>query len=149
MPASRSSASSFVERDRLVGHVAAGHDERHADVGQQQVVQRRVGEHHAELARARRDATARRGASARRGAMTIGRARRGERAVVRCASSTSASRSASRDHQRERPVLAVLAGPQPRDRGLVVGAAREVEAADALDGDDRRRRAARVSRRRP
>ena len=45
-------------------------------------------------------------------------------------------------HQRERLVLAVLARAQPRDRRLVVGAAGEVEAADALDRDDRRRSSA-------
>ena len=41
--------------DRLVGDVAAGHHQRHADVGQQQVMQRRVRQHQAELVRARRD----------------------------------------------------------------------------------------------
>ena len=39
-------------------------------------------------------------------------------------------------HQRERLLLAVLARPQPRDRLLVAGQAREVVPADALDGDD-------------
>ena len=42
-----------------------------------------------------------------------------------------------RRHQRERLVLAVLARPQRRHRRLVVGAAGEVIAADALDRDDR------------
>ena len=111
MPASRSSASSSVERDRLVGHVAAGHHERHADVGEQQVVQRRVGEHHAELARARRDR--RRDARAgRRGAMHD-RALARERA--RCRARSARARDVAH-HQRERPVLAVLAGAQPRRR---------------------------------
>ena len=40
--------------DRLVGDVAAGHHQRLAHVGQQQVVQRRVGQHHPEVRRARR-----------------------------------------------------------------------------------------------
>ena len=61
--------------DRLVGDVAAGHHERRARVGEQQVVQRRVGEHHAEVAeragRPRRDR--RRPAGAARA--TIGRSR--------------------------------------------------------------------------
>jgi hypothetical protein len=35
--------------DRLVGDVAARHDERRARVGEQQVVQGRVRQHHAEL----------------------------------------------------------------------------------------------------
>ncbi len=42
-------------RDRLVGHVAAGHHQRLADVGQQQVVQRAVREHHPELGGPRGD----------------------------------------------------------------------------------------------
>ena len=49
--------------DRLVGEVAAGHHQRLADVGEQQVVQRRVRQHHAELAAPRRD----RGGDARAG----------------------------------------------------------------------------------
>ena len=40
--------------DRLVGDVAAGHHQRRRGVGRQQVVQRRVGQHHAELGAARR-----------------------------------------------------------------------------------------------
>ena len=60
--------------DRLVGHVAAGHHERAgAEVAQQQVVKRRVREHHAKLARRRGQPTGRPGASGRRGASTIGR----------------------------------------------------------------------------
>ena len=43
---------------------------------------------------------------------------------------------------RERLVLAVLARPQPRDGRLVVGAAGEVVAAQALDRERSRRRAA-------
>ena len=41
--------------DRLVGEVRAGHHERRLGVGAQQVVKRGVGNHHAELRRARRD----------------------------------------------------------------------------------------------
>jgi hypothetical protein len=41
--------------DRLVGDVAARHHERRRGVGRQQVVQRRVGQHHAELGAARGD----------------------------------------------------------------------------------------------
>ena len=40
--------------DRLVGDVAARHHQRLAHVGQQQVMERAVGQHHAELGRARR-----------------------------------------------------------------------------------------------
>ena len=124
------------ERDRLVGHVAARHHQRHADVGQQQVVQRRVGEHHAEVVRARRD---------RRRDARVGAARRDHDRRARRAGRSSASTSARgiARHQRERAVLAVLAGAQAGDGGLVVGAAREVEPADALDRDDPARRAGR------
>ena len=44
-----------------------------------------------------------------------------------------------RRHERERPVLAVLAGAQPRHRRVVVGTTGEMEAADPLHGDDRTR----------
>ena len=83
-------------------------------VGQQQVVQRRVGQHHAELGAARRD---RRRDAARRRAAARGRS--GARGP-----SAAAPRPPQRDqrprgvevggHERERPVLAVLARPQPR-----------------------------------
>ena len=46
------------------------------------------------------------------------------------------------DHQRERLVLAVLAGAQRGHGALVVGAAGQVEAADSLHRDDQARRAA-------
>ena len=124
--------------DRLVGDVAARHHERRRGVGSQQVVQRRVGQHHAELGAARGDGAARR---ARRRAAA--RARSGARARPAAAprprpSSTSVRAAAtSRAMSANGPVLAVLARAQPRDRLLVVGAAREVVAAQALDGDDR------------
>ena len=53
--------------------------------------------------------------------------------------SSTSSRAAAevRRHQRERLVLAVLARAQLGHRGLVVGPAGEVEAADALHRDDR------------
>ena len=107
--------------DRLVGHVAARHHQRLAGVGQQQVVQRRVGQHHAELARARRD----RAATAR-----VRPARAPARSAARGGSSSCprprqldqrARRGQVRRHQRERLVLAVLARaqlarPRPRRR---------------------------------
>ena len=99
------------------------------------MVQRRVGEHHAELARARRDRRrdARVGAARREHDRPRGRAERG---VIVERDQLARGRGVAH-HQRERPVLAVLARAQPRDDVLVVGAAREVEAADALDRDDR------------
>ena len=142
MPASRSSASSSSVGDRLVGHVAAGHHQRRARVGEQQVVQRRVGQHHPQLARARGD----RVRHARRPAAGGEHDR-----PLRPSSSPSSSASSCdqrraprrrRHHQREGPVLAVLAGAQrghraPRRRRGRPGGSRR-----ALDGDDRARRAA-------
>ena len=62
-------------RDRLVGDVAAGHHQRLADVGEQQVVQRAVGEHHAELGATAARPRRRPARPGRRGASTIGRSR--------------------------------------------------------------------------
>ena len=80
--------------DRLVRDVAAGHHQRCPGIGGQQVVQRRVGEHHAQLGGARRDGGGdrRRGS---RGASTIGRSGRSSIARSRAPSSTrSAAASA-------------------------------------------------------
>ena len=123
--------------DRLVGDVAARHHERRRGVVREQVVQRRVGQHHAELAVARGD---------RRRHGRVGAPRRehdrplapGQQ--LRLGVAQLDERPRRRDvahHERERPVLAVLARAQSRDRLLVVGAAREVVAAEALDGHDR------------
>ena len=120
---------------------------------EQQVVQRRVGQHHAELGAARRD---RRRHGARRRAAAPARSGARARTAGVSASPELDERRGRLDvgrHQRERPVLAVLARAQPRHRGLVVGAAGEVVAAEALDRDDRaveqQRRGRDASRRRP
>jgi hypothetical protein len=110
--------------DRLVGDVAARHHQRDADVGEQQVMQRRVREHHAELGRPRGDRRRHLQVEAPDDDRPRGRAQL-RRPVDRA------------HHQRERPVLAVLARAQARDHLLVVRPAREVESADALDRDDR------------
>ena len=114
MPASRSQRVLVAVGDRLVGDVAAGHHQRAAAaVGEQQVVQRRVGQHHAR-ARAAPGATA---AATRRVAGRRGRARsaaaRAQQLPLgrRRARRARAPRRAT-DHQRERLVLAVLARPQ-------------------------------------
>ena len=81
MASSRGSASRVAEGDRLVGHVAAREHERLdtelGEVGQQEVMQRRVRQHHAELRDAGATASAT-GAPGRLGASTIGRATRDE-----------------------------------------------------------------------
>ena len=125
------------ERDRLVADVAAGQHERGAGVGQQQVVQRRVGEHDAELARARghggRDVGP--GAPARQHDRPR---RRGQERDLLVAQRDERPRGRQVGrHEREGLLLAVLARAQPRDRVRVAGAAGQVIPADALDGHDR------------
>ena len=123
-------------RDRLVGDVAARHHQRLAGVGEQQVVQRRVGQQHAEVGRARRD---------RGGDRRVGPARREHDRAVAAGQQRRllvgqrderARRGDVAHHHRERLVLAVLARPQRRDRRLARRQAGEVVAADALDRDD-------------
>ena len=123
--------------DRLVGDVAAGHHERLARVRQQQVVKRRVGQHHAEVRRQRRRGVRHR--RVRPAAHEHDRPLRGgeQRLVLGRGLGEPPRRVEVAHHQRERLLLAVLARAQPRDGRLVVGPAGEVEAADALDRDDR------------
>ena len=126
--------------DRLVAEVAARHHERPADAGQQQVVERAVGQEQPELGQAR--APRRRRPSARRrrrGASTIGR--RGER--QRGARPRRRGRTAARPPPGRPPSprtacrrapCAGAARPTARGVGGVDG---EVVAADALHRDDR------------
>ena len=84
-------------------------------VAEQLDVQRRGGEHHAEVAEARRHAVGHRGRLARRGARTHGRLRRGEqRLVLRVQPHQLPRRLEVADHHRERLRGAALALPQPR-----------------------------------
>ena len=122
-------------RDRLVGDVPARHHQRLADVGQQQVVQRAVREHHAQLRRPRSD----RGGDAR--------ARPPRREHDRPVAALQQRRLDGVEldqlarglevggHQRERLLLAVLARPQLGDGVLVGRQAGEMEPADALHRD--------------
>ena len=123
--------------DGLVGDVPARHDEDRADVGQEQVMQRRVGQHHAEVGRARGDRGRHPRARAARGqhdgALGTGEQRRVGRAQL----DELPGRPQGGGHQRERLVLAVLAGAQGRHGPLVGGDAGQVIAADPLDRDDR------------
>ena len=102
--------------DRLVGHVAARHHERRRGVVREQVVQRRVGQHHAELAAARGDRRRHGRAGAPRGEhdrpLVAGQQRR---LGLPQLDQRPRRRDVAR-HERERPVLAVLARAQPRDR---------------------------------
>jgi hypothetical protein len=122
--------------DRLVGHVAAGHHQRLADVGEQQVVHRAVRQHHAELCRAR---------GHRRGHAGAGPARREDDRPVAADQQALLERPEPhelpgrrriRRHQRERLLLAVLAGPQRGHGPFVRRQAGEMEPADPLHGGD-------------
>ena len=124
--------------DRLVADVAARQHQRLARVGEQQVVQRRVREHHAELARAGRRGGGDARAPRSRGASTIGRAGDASSASSAGPSATSARAAATS--------AAISANGlssrclRARSRPTAVGvrrAAGEVVAADALDRDDR------------
>src|SRR5215217_3569517 len=120
----------------LVRVVAAGHDERDASVAKQQVVQRRVGEHHAQSLLTRGD----------RFGNTIvfptlhehyGMGGRGEQFFLfrRDVADPSYLREVA-GHEGEGLVLADLAGPQGPHRLLVEGVARQMIATEALYGDD-------------
>ena len=124
--------------DRLVGHVAAGHHERAgAEVAQQQVVKRRVREHHAKLHGAGGNRLGDRGLCPARGEHDRP-LRTAQQRAFSVPEIHEAFRLAKRpDHQRKRLVLAMLARPQRADRGLVVCPAGEVIPADPLDRDDR------------
>ena len=155
------SASSSRERDRLVGDVAAGHHQRHPDVGQQQVVQRRVGQHHAEVVGARRHRRrdARAGAAGRdarsarsaSGRVASRRAREGSRAISangrssRCLRDRSRATAASSSARQARwnpptPLTATIAPERsawaaPRSRRGRRGASRR----EAVGGGEPRR----------
>ena len=123
-------------------------------------MQRRVGQHHPEVGRARRHGRGDRsiGAPRREHDRPARRAQERARRVVEL--DERLGRVEVRRHHGERPLLAVLARAQRGDRVLVGGQAGQVIAADALDGDDRaaaqqrrrggdRRRRHRRPRRRP
>ncbi len=124
--------------DRLVGDVAARHHQRHAvAVGQQQVVQRRVREHHPELPRPRRHRRGHAGPGQPRREHDRPLARAQQRLLLRPRLDQRGGGLDVGRHQRERLVLAVLARPQRPHRALVVGAARQVVAAQPLDRQHR------------
>ena len=132
-PAEARPGLGVVERDRLVAQVSARHHERAVHICAEQVVERRVGEHHTEPRRPRRDGGRNRRARAGpdeddwplTGAepLLVGGRQLRDELRRRC-------------HQRERLLLALLPCPQARDRLLGGGVAGEVVAAEALDGED-------------
>ena len=121
-----------VVRDRLVGHVAAREHDRFAELVQQQVVQGCVGEHDAEPLRSGRHRRRDRGVDApaqqHDRPAVIGEQRRLDAVEVgQRAGGVEVGR-----HQRERLLLAVLAGAQGVDGRLVAREGREVVATESL-----------------
>ena len=122
-----------VDRDRLVGAVSAREDERRAEIGAEEMVQRRVGEHQPEPGRARRDGRCER--RIRVAAQEDDRPGRQVRAAPAPLQRPGQRIGLGGEHC-ERLLFAVLARPQPGDRVLVARCTGEVIAADPLDGDD-------------
>ena len=130
-----------VEGDRLVGEVPARQHERAAEVGREQVVERRVREHDAEPRASRARPTSATAAPSRRRRSTIGRARRAEQRPLLVARP-----------RRAPPGAAVISANgfssrclRARSRATASSFARvagEVVAAEALDREDRARRGA-------
>ena len=122
--------------DRLVGDVSAGQDDRPGYGGEQQVVQRRVRQHDAELAVARRGGV-RDGGAAAAGQQHDRAGRAGQQGRGRVVDLGQLPRRGQvGGHDRERLVLAVLARPQRGDGLLAGGVGGQVVAAQALDGED-------------
>ena len=111
---------------------------RPREVAEEQVVQRRVGQHHPEVQSCPAPPRRPRARRMCRRAITIGRARSCSISRVPASSSISASAAAEAgSHQRERPILSMLAFAQRRHRLLGVGATGEVIAAKPLHRHDR------------
>ena len=122
-----------VDRDRLVGAVSARQDERRAEIGAEEMVERRVGEHQPEPGRPRRDG--RRERRIRVAAQEHDRpGRQVQQRPLLCGD--RGQRVGLGGQHRERLLFAVLARAQPGDRVLVARVAGEVIAAEPLDGDD-------------
>ena len=124
-------------RDRLVRDVAAREHERLPQIRHQQVVERRVRQHHPELRRPGRDRRRDRGVRTPRREHDRAHAAREQLLVQGRREDQLARRREARRHQREGLVLAMLARAQLGHRDLVARKASEVEAADALHRHDR------------
>ena len=122
-----------VDRDRLVGAVPAREDERRAEVGTEEVVQRRVGEQQSDPGRVGRDGRCERRIRAAAQEDDRPGRRLQQRPLLR---GDRGKRIRLGGEHGERLLLAVLARPQAGDGGLVAGSTGEVVAADPLDGDD-------------
>ena len=125
---------------RLVAVVARRHHQHPGPAGQQEVVQRRVGQHDAQrvepLGDRRRDVDAGAGPTDDDRAKRPGENRpRGGRYLAEGLGGGHVC-----DHQREWLGVAPFARPQAHHGGFVVGTARQVKAPEALDCDDLSRR---------
>ena len=141
-PASRSQRVLVLVRDRLARAVGAGHDQHIGRAGgEEQMVQRRVREHHAELVVVRGDARQSVAAPAPARSARAADSRAALRPRARARPAPCAVVEVPR-HQRERLLLAELPLAQRADGSRVPRVAGEVVAAEALDGEDARRRAA-------
>ena len=123
--------------DRLVGEVAAGHHQSGAHRREQKVVQRGVGQHHAEVRRPGRHGGGHRRVRSPPGDhdRALG-ARQQPLFPGPQVHQLAGARQVGR-HQGERLVLAVLARAQGRGGSLVARAAGQVVAAQPLDRDHR------------
>ena len=136
VPTSRSTGVVVLVGERLARPVGAGHDEqRRRAAREQQVMQRRVRQHDAELAVVGRHVEQRlaRPAPGRSGGAIDSRsdARQRPRGGQRSCATVEVPR-----HQRERLFLAELPRPQRPHRCRVGGVARQVIAAEPFDGHD-------------
>ena len=123
--------------DRFVRHVSGGEDQRLARVRREQVVEWGVGEHHAEVGRARGNGWrhSRTGAPAGDNDRALAPV---EERLVRGRQVDETSRCLEvTGEEGEGPVLAVLARAELGDGDLVRRQAGKMEPADPLDGEDR------------
>ena len=119
--------------DRLVGEVSARHHERTAEVAIEEVVERRIREHHAEPRRRGGDGLGDEGSrhAAEQDDRALPRPEQPELRLVHVDEEPRLAR-----HHGERLRLAVLSRTQPGDGGFVGRVARQVVAAEALHRHD-------------
>ena len=121
--------------DGLVGGIAARQHDRAGGQPDQQVMQRRVGQHHAKLAVARRDRAGH--LPSRQPRQQHNRPPAADQQRLSCLIDIAelAGGGSIRDHDREWLVFPVLAIPQRRRGALIPGVHRQVIAAQPLDGE--------------
>ncbi len=124
-----------VDADWLVGAVAAGRDHREAGLGQQEVVQRRIGQHGPDARVARRSRLSQiSGALADENDRTFAGGQQGRLRLRHLCRFTD--RIERPEHHCKRLLLAVLSVAQALHGGFFACIHHQVEAAKALDRDD-------------